>query len=160
MHVWCINLCFRSLTLVLIHVCVMHISMFLDPWLWCMCVWCTYPWSWTLILKHVCMLHVWYVCVWCVCVYDANVPWPAYILYACMYDAYTYVPWPLCICAWCINVWCIHLWSLILVYAACVYDAANFVPDQRTNERTDKAILGVWSIDCIDLQLLFVMEIV
>ena len=35
MHAWCINLCFRSLTLVLIHVCVMHLSMFLNPWLWC-----------------------------------------------------------------------------------------------------------------------------
>ena len=63
-------------------------------------------------------------------------------------------------CPWCIVcVWCgwnfvmydartVHLWSwsLILMHAcrydACIYDAANFVPNGRTN----KAILGVGSI--------------
>ena len=32
-------------SLTLMHVCMMDISMILDPWLWCMCVWCTYLWS-------------------------------------------------------------------------------------------------------------------
>ena len=41
---------------------------------------------------------------------------------------------------------CVMYISLILMHA-CIYDAANFVPD----ERTDKAILGVGCIhdDCI-----------
>ena len=32
--------------------------------------------------------------------------------------------------------------SLILMHA-CIYDAANFVPDERTDQPTNKAILGV-----------------
>ena len=62
-------------SLILIHACMMHLSMFLDPWLYCMCVWCTYLWSSipdsdlcvydahiydprSLILMHVCMMHI------------------------------------------------------------------------------------------------------
>ena len=60
-------------------------------------------------------------------------------------DAYIYVPQSLTM----MHVCMMHI-SMILdldpetcVYVACVYDAANFVPDERTNGRTDKAILGV-----------------
>ena len=49
---------YDSRSLILIHTCMMHLSMFLDPWLYCMCVWCTYLWSWTLTLMHVCMMHI------------------------------------------------------------------------------------------------------
>ena len=96
-------------SLFLIHACMMHLSMFLC-WIWCMCtcVWCTYLWSWTLILSI----------AWCM-----------------MHDAW-------CMCVWCTYPWS---WTLILkhacMYGACVYDAANFVPNERTNGRT---ILGVW----------------
>ena len=68
---------------------------------------------------------------------------------ACIYDAFIYVPRSLTM----MHVCMMHI-SMILdldpetcVYGACVYDAANFVPNQRTNgrtdERTNKAILGV-----------------
>ena len=117
----------------------MHVSLAFDPWPWYMYVWCIHLLS--VILTHVCMMHVFmmrHICHAC-----TNLDSDAYIHYACMYYAYTYAPWSLCICGWCINVWCIHLWSLILDYAACIYDAANFVPEGRTDGPTDKAILGV-----------------
>ena len=63
----------------------------------------------------------------------------------CMCDAYIYVPRSLTM----MHVCMMHI-SMILdldpetcVYGACVYDAANFVTNGRTNERTDKAFLGV-----------------
>ena len=63
----------------------------------------------------------------------------------CMCDVYIYVPQSLTM----MHVCMMHI-SMILdldpetcVYGACVYDAANFVPNQRTNGRTNKAILGV-----------------
>ena len=67
-----------------------------------------------------------------------------------MCDAYIYVPQSLTM----MHVCMMHI-SMVLdldpeacVYGACVYDGANFVPNQRTNgrtdERTNKAILGVW----------------
>ena len=127
---WCIHL-----YMILIHACMMYISLAFDPWPWCMYVWCIHLLS--LILTHVCMMHVFmmrHIChTW------TNLDPDAYIHYACMHDAYTYAPWSLCICAWCIYVWCIHLWSLILDYAACVYDAAEILSptDERTDEQGD-----------------------
>ena len=120
MHVWCMYIC----------------PSILDPDT-CIHVWCIHLLS--VILTHVCMMDVFmmrHIChAW------TNLDSDAYIHDACMHDAYTYAPWSLCICAWCINVWCIHPWSLILDYAACVYDAAEIL--FRTNEPTNKAILGV-----------------
>ena len=59
---------------------------------------------------------------------------------ACIYDAFIYVPRSLTM----MHVCMMHI-SMILDLdpEACVYDAANFVPDERTDERTNKAILGV-----------------
>ena len=64
---------------------------------------------------------------------------------ACIYDAFIYVPRSLTM----MHVCMMHI-SMILdldpetcVYGACVYDAANFVLDQQTDEPTNKAILGV-----------------
>ena len=55
-YAWCIYPC----SLILIHACMMHISVFLNPWLWCMCVYDAHiydpgPRSWSM---HVCMVHV------------------------------------------------------------------------------------------------------
>ena len=61
---------------------------------------------------------------------------------SCMYDAYIYVPRSLTL----MHVCMMHI-SMILkhacMYDACIYDAANFVTNERKNERTNKAILGV-----------------
>ena len=47
MRPWCTYLsCIYPWCLILIHACMMHISMFLDPWLWCMYVWWGVPWAW------------------------------------------------------------------------------------------------------------------
>ena len=75
-----------------------------------------------------------------------------------LYDAFINVPW-----SWYMHVWCIYQLSLIIDSDACVYDAhiygngpwhacmygawiydAIFFGDERTDERTNKAILGVW----------------
>ena len=96
-------------SLTLMHVCMMHISMILGPWSWYIHVWCIYLCS--LILDYT----------------------------ACVYDAHIYDPGPW---LWCMCVWCTYLWSwtLILKHAcmcgACIYDAANFVTNGPTNERT------------------------
>ena len=74
----------------MIHVCMMHVSMILDPdscvydtciydpWPWCMYVWCgvalIYLWcihQWSLILMHVCMMHVSMIIDPHACVFDA-----------------------------------------------------------------------------------------
>ena len=128
MRVWCIYQCSSILdsdacvydahiydprSLILIHACMMHLSMFLDPWLYCMCVWCTYLWSSipdsdlcvydahiydprSLILMHVCMMHI-------SMILDLD-------LEACMY------------------VWCMYLWC------------GKFC-QQRTNEQGDSRSL-------------------
>ena len=55
----------------------------------------------------------------------------------CMYDAFTYDPW-----SWCKCVWCRYELCMIFDPDACICDV-GFFPDGRTNERTNKAILGV-----------------
>ena len=66
------------------HVCMMHISMNLDPWPWCVYIWCTnlwfiYPWSWSL-------RYVWCMGVWC------TYPWllSMILMHAWIYDACIY----------------------------------------------------------------------
>ena len=121
------------------YTCMMHVHMLYDPrsLIMCvrcahmMCVWCvwyTYLWSWSLILVHACMMHVSKVIDLDTCVYHAG-----------MYDEF----WSSILGPYaCVMHECIMYISMILMHA-CIYDAANFVPDERTNGPTNKAILGV-----------------
>ena len=116
----------------------MYLSMFLDPWLWCMCVWCTYLWSWSM---YLCMVHVsmmrqillsWVdpdacivytildpdVCIMHIFLILIHVAMMhIYMMHdACIYTWSWYMhvslafdPW-----SWYIYVWCIHLLSVIL----------------------------------------------
>ena len=74
----------------------------------------------------------WYMHVWCIYLCSSILDYDA-----CVYDAHIYVPRSLTM----MHVCMMHI-SMILdliLKHACIYDAANFVPDGRTN----KAILGV-----------------
>ena len=94
-----------------------------------------------------------HIYVWCIylcssildydaCVHDAHIhdPGPD----TCMCDAYIYVPQSLTM----MHVCMMHI-SMILdldpkhacMYGACVYDAANFVPNGRTDEQGDSRSL-------------------
>ena len=95
-------------------------------------VWCIHD----ACIKDACMHHV--------CLHDASMN------DACSHDACAHDAW--CMCVWCKQVWCIYVWctclwsrSLILmhvcIYDVCIYNAAEIL--LRTNERTNKAILGV-----------------
>ena len=126
------------------HVCMMHISIILDldtcvydvhtcvydvhMCVRCahmMCVWCvwyTYLWSWSLILVHACMMHVSKVIDPDTCVYHAG-----------MYDEF----WSSILGPYaCVMHECIMYISMILMHA-CIYDAANFVTNEPTNEQGD-----------------------
>ena len=91
----------------------------------------------------------------------------------CMYDAYIYVPWSLTlmhVCMmhismildpwlWCMCVWCTFLWSWTLIlklacmYGAYIYDAANFVTNDRTNEQGDsRSRMFTFKIICFQLE--------
>ena len=113
------------------HVCMTH-ARWMYLWMMHMCMMHdAYIYLWSFILMHVCMMHV------------------------CMLHVSMILdPWP-----WCTYVWCLYLWSLILMHVcmmhvwnmlismildpyACISDA-GFFPDRRTDERTDKPILGV-----------------
>ena len=163
MHVWCIYLCSSILdsdacmsdahiydprSLTLMHVCMMHLSMILDPdpeacmYVWCMCAWCgkfcherTNERTNKAILGEGCSWS-WYMWPWCTyvwCIY----PWSLILIHACMMHTMILHPW-----LWCMCVWCTYLWSWILIlkhacmYDVCVHDAANFVTNGPTNERT------------------------
>ena len=143
MRVWCIYQCSSILdsdacvydahiydprSLILIHACMMHISLTFYPWPWCMYVWCIHLLS--LILTHVCTMHacmmhlpmfldpwLWCMCVWCIYL------WSLIVIHACIY-----VPWSL-IHACMMHEWFMHLWCGTFRW--------------RTNGRTNKAILGV-----------------
>ena len=62
---------------------MLHISLFLDPRPWCMYVWCTYQWSWPLILMHACVYDEYIIILdpdtsmdlWCMCMRVRGVPW-------------------------------------------------------------------------------------
>ena len=134
MCVWCVHKCMQIM---------MHISIILDldtcvydvhtcvydVHIWCAySVWYTYLWSWSLILVHACMMHVSKVIDPDTCVYHAG-----------MYDEF----WSSILGPYaCVMHECIMYISMILMHA-CIYDAANFVTDGRTDGPTDKAILGV-----------------
>ena len=105
----------------------MHDTNIYGPWSWCMCVWCIYLWSMTLIMIYMSMI------------FD---PWP-WCIYACIHDANLYDPWSWCMCVWCRYEWCLYPWSRTLMHVPLMRDF--FVSEGRTNERTDKAILGVGS---------------
>ena len=99
-----------------VHTCVY------DVHIWCAySVWYTYLWSWSLILVHACMMHVSKVIDPDTCVYHAG-----------MYDEF----WSSILGPYaCVMHECIMYISMILMHA-CIYDAANFVPDERTDQRT------------------------
>ena len=99
-----------------VHTCVY------DVHIWCAySVWYTYLWSWSLILVHACMMHVSKVIDPDTCVYHAG-----------MYDEF----WSSILGPYaCVMHECIIYISMILMHA-CIYDAANFVPDERTDQRT------------------------
>ena len=83
------------------------------------------------------MLHVWMMYLYCAF---------SKVCEPCMYDACIYHLRPLTlvhvrfmrICMMHVHLWS---WSLILMHACkydvCIYDAANFVPDEPTNEQGD-----------------------
>ena len=128
MRVWCIYNVPRSLTLM--HVCMMHISMILDPWSWYMHVWCIYLCS--SILDYT------------ACVYDAHIydPRSLTLIYVCMMHISMILdPW-----LWCMCVWCTYLWSwtmhVCMVHVSMMRQIL-LRTDGPTNERTNKAILGV-----------------
>ena len=154
-HVWCINLWCRVFSLqtngqINKPIIGVHCDV---------CVYDAYIYDlWSLILTNVCMMQN-VLCIYplldVACMNDACM----YLYCAfskvcepCMYDACIYHLRPLTlvhvrfmrICMMHVHLWS---WSLILMHAckydACIYDAANFVPDERTNQPTDKAILGV-----------------
>ena len=133
----------RSLTLM--HVCMMHISMVLDldpeACVYDACVYdvanfvdaciCDayiyYPMMHIYILIHVTTMHICMMHLSMILEPDA-----------CIYDAFIYVPRSLTM----MHVCMMHI-SMILdldpeacAYGACVYDAANFVTDERTDGRT------------------------
>ena len=136
MHVWCIYECSLILdsnacvydafinvpqSLTLMPVCMMHISMILGPWLWCMCVWCI---SMILDLDPEACMYVWFLTLMFVCMCDAYVLDPD----TCDHDACMHVCMILdsdvcmhvrCICSWswCTYILCIYPWPLILIHA-------------------------------------------
>ena len=173
LHVWCIYLCSSILdsdacvydahiydprSLILMHVCMMHISMILDldpeacMYVY-MRVWCIYQCSsildsdacvydahiydpWSFILIHACMMHLsvfldpWLWCIHVCIILDRDV---------CMHvrciDSWPWHMWPWCtylLCiytwSWYMRVWCIYQCSLILDSDACVYDAHIYDP--------------------------------
>ena len=67
-------------------------------------------------------------------------PWP-WCIYAWIHDANLYDPWSWCMCVWCRYEWCLYPWSRTLMHVPLMRDF--FVSHQRTNEPTNKAILGV-----------------
>ena len=159
-YVWCIY----PWCLILIHACMMHISMFLDHWSWYMRVWCTKQWSWPLILKRVCMHDA--------SMYDSG-PWSwmydacnnasfsricVYMMLpdACMHDAYIYYSWPFTLMHVCMmhrcmmhnaqiydsvpwSWWCMNLGRCMYIWCGTFWGP--------TDQRTNKAILGVGYID-------------
>ena len=135
MCVWCVHKCMQimmHISIILdldtcvydVHTCVYDVHMCVR----CahmMCVWCvwyTYLWSWSLILVHACMMQVSKIIDPDTCVYHAG-----------MYDEF----WSSILGPYaCVMHECIMYISMILMHA-CIYDAANFVPDQRTDEQGD-----------------------
>ena len=138
-HVWCINLWCRVFFVTdqgtNQQVDYRSSSWFTYMQLWCMNVWCMYLLGWALTLRYVCTydVYIFFILDPDACMYDA---WMhdacihnsfIYMILdpdACVYDAgmkdaYICDLWP-----WCVYLWC-GVFSL------------------RTNQRTDKAILGV-----------------
>ena len=184
MHVWCIYECSLILdsnacvydafinvpqSLTLMPVCMMHISMILGPWLWCMCVWCI---SMILDLDPEACMYVWFLTLMFECMCDAYVLGPdtcdhdAHTYYAfihdpdtSVYDAFINVPWSLTL----MHVCMMHISMILdLDSDACVYDAHIYDPGpwswslhvcmvhvsmmryfSVTDHPTNKAILGV-----------------
>ena len=83
---------------------------------WCMFPWCMFPWcmyAWCIYLRPLILMHV---CM----LHISFILDPDVFRYdACVYDAYIYGPWP----------WCMYLWCGAFLL--------------RTDQRTDKRILGV-----------------
>ena len=109
----------------MIHVYMMQVSMMHvyvalvhEPWCIYVCVMYTYLWSLT--LMHVCMMHGCMMHVSTIVLYI----WSLIPMHVCM-----------------MRVWKMHI-SVICDLDACIYDAGFFCY-QRTNEPTNKAILGV-----------------
>ena len=124
----------RSLTLIHVYMCDAYIYY---PWSWHMCVWWMYSWcgifvmhGQTLTLMHIYMMHV------CTMHIHMLLDHYAYVHDVLMYDAYIHDPWYLTMLHVC--VWCTYLWSWTSIlkhacmYGACIYDAANFVTNERT----------------------------
>ena len=111
----------RSWTLIHVYMCDAYIYY---PWSWHMCVWCMYSWcgifvmhGQTLTLMHIYMMHV------CTMHIHMLLDHYAYVHDALMYDAYIHDPWYLTM---------LHVCMMRLKFCS-----------GRTNERTNKAILGV-----------------
>ena len=127
-----------------IHDACMHDAYIYAPWSLCICQWCINVWC----------IHPWSLRLdYAACVCDAYIHDAAILSRK---DGRTNQRWSWHACVWCMYSWCgifvmhvqtstlmhiyimhvcimhIHMWSLMLDYAACIYDAANFVPDQRT----------------------------
>ena len=95
----------------MMHVCMMHISMILDPWSWYMHVWCIY----------LCSSLLDYTA----CVYDAHIydPRSLTLIYVCMMHISMILdPW-----SWCMCVCMVHV-SMMRYFS---------VTDQRTNGQGD-----------------------
>ena len=112
------------------HVCVMHISTILHPWLWCMCVWYIYLWYWTLTFMYVCMMHISMVLDLDpeACMYV----WFLTLMYVCMCDAYicswSWYTWP-----WCTYVWCMmHAFIHDLIHACMMHYQCSQILDSDT----------------------------
>ena len=127
-------------SLILIHACMMHKAMILalDPEA-CMYAWCIYdsgPWSWmydacnNASFSRICV----YMMLPDACMHDAYIyySWPFTLMHVCMMhnaQIYDSVPW-----SW----WCMNLGRCMYIWCGTFWG--------RTDERTNKAILGVGSM--------------
>ena len=99
---WCMYLW----SLILMHVCMRHVSMILDL------DECGYAADLYDASRYDAFRYD--SCMYDACIYD---PWSLIIdPDAYMYDAYIYDPWSWCMCVWRRYEWCIYPWSLTLIH--------------------------------------------
>ena len=113
-NVWCIY----PGCLIPIQACMMRISMFLDPWLWCLI---------SVILgpdPEACM-YVW--CIYlCFSILDFDFDFDSW--YTWLWCTYVWCIYPWCMYPWCMYPWYMYPCSLILIHA-CMMQISILIPD-------------------------------